>query len=180
MARTATIVSWIFLGKPDIGMTLNGCLAGLVAITAPCAFVSIAGALAIGLIAGAIVVFSIMAFDRAKIDDPVGAISVHLVCGIWGTLAVGLFAIEGVGGIDAAGIFYGGSTALLINQLIGVAAVGAFTFIGSLIVWGILKVTMGIRVPISEEVQGLDIGEHGNVAYPEFLSRKPAYSFVTK
>jgi len=176
----ATIISWIFLGKPDIGMTLNGCLAGLVAITAPCAFVSIAGSLAIGLIAGVIVVFSIIAFDRAKIDDPVGAISVHLVNGIWGTLAVGIFAIEGVGGIDAAGLLYGGSTALLINQVIGVAAVGAFTFIGSLIVWGILKVTMGIRVPISEEVQGLDIGEHGNVAYPEFLSRKPAYSFVTK
>jgi len=174
----ATIISWIFLGKPDLGMTLNGCLAGLVAITAPCAFVSVGASLIIGLVAGVIVVCSIMAFDRAKIDDPVGAISVHLVCGIFGTLAVGLFAQEGVGGIDASGLFYGGGAALLIKQFIGVAAVGAFIFISSLIVWGVLKATIGIRVSIAEEVEGLDIGEHGNVAYPEFVSRRPGSSFV--
>ncbi len=174
----ATFLSWILLGKPDIGMTINGCLAGLVAITAPCAFVSIGAALIIGLITGAIVVFSIIGIDRIRIDDPVGAISVHLVCGVFGTLAVGLFAQEGLGGIDASGLFYGGGLTLLGKQLIGVLAVGAFTFIGSLIVWGILKKTIGIRVSIQEEVQGLDIGEHGNMSYPEFISRKPGYSFV--
>lgn len=174
----ATFSSWAILRKPDIGMTLNGCLAGLVAITASCAFVSIGSALLIGLVAGSLVVLSIMYIDRIRIDDPVGAISVHLVCGVFGTLAVGLFAQEGLGGIDAAGLFYGGGLALLGKQLIGVLAVGAFIFPVSLIIWAVLKATIGIRVSIQEEVQGLDIGEHGNISYPEFISRKPGYSFV--
>ncbi|PIP20631.1 MAG: ammonia permease [Candidatus Omnitrophica bacterium CG23_combo_of_CG06-09_8_20_14_all_40_11] len=176
---SSTIISWIILGKPDLGMTLNGCLAGLVAITAPCAFVSVASSIIIGLIAGVLVVLAVIMFDRIKIDDPVGALSVHLVNGVFGTLCVGLFAQDKIAGVATGnGIFFGGGTKLFMAQLTGVISVAAYTFIISLITWAILKATMGIRVSLQEEIEGLDIGEHGNVAYPEFLSRKPAYSFL--
>lgn len=176
---SATAISWIVLGKPDLGMTLNGCLAGLVAITAPCAFVSIGSSIIIGLIAGILVVLSVIGFDRLRIDDPVGALSVHLVNGIFGTLCVGLFAQDKIAGqVTGNGLFYGGGFKLFLAQLTGVVSVGAYTFGISLIVWSILKATMGIRVALHEEIEGLDVGEHGNSAYPEFLGRKPAYSFL--
>ena len=166
---SSTAVAWIVLGKPDLSMTINGCLAGLVAITAPCAFVSVESSLIIGAIAGAIVVFAVIGFDKIKIDDPVGAISVHLVNGIFGTLALGLFAEDVLmPGTTGNGLFFGGGFTLLTNQIIGVAAVGAFTFVVSFIVWTIIKKTMGLRVSEAEEIEGLDVGEHGMEAYPDF------------
>lgn len=176
---SSTVLSWVLLGKPDLGMTLNGCLAGLVAITAPCAFVSIASSILIGLIAGVLVVLSVIIFDRARIDDPVGALSVHLVNGVLGTICVGLFAQDKIAGIATGnGLFYGGGTKLLVAQLTGVLGVAIFTFGVSFLIWLAIKSFMGIRVTLQEEIEGLDIGEHGNSAYPEFLGKKPAYSFI--
>jgi len=176
---SSTILSWIWLGKPDLGMTLNGCLAGLVAITASCAFVSVGSSLIIGSIAGVLVVLAVIVFDRIKIDDPVGALSVHLVNGVFGTLCVGLFAQDKITGVATGnGLFYGGGTQLLATQLIGVITVALYTFVISLAAWSFLKATIGIRVSLQEEIEGLDIGEHGNAAYPEFLGKKPAYSFL--
>ena len=176
---SSTLISWILLGKPDLGMTLNGCLAGLVAITAPCAFVNVASSIIIGSIAGILVVLAVIGFDKLRIDDPVGALSVHLVNGVFGTLCVGLFAQDKIVGVaTGSGLFFGGGTKLLSAQLTGIIASGAYTFIVSLIAWGILKATMGIRVSLQEEIEGLDIGEHGNAAYPEFLSRKPVTSYL--
>lgn len=166
---TAAATAWILLGKPDLSMIVNGALAGLVAITAPCAFVSVTSSIIIGAIAGVLVVGAVVFFDKIKVDDPVGALSVHLVNGIWGTLSVGLFAQDKiVATATGNGLFFGGGGALFMHQLIGVAAVGAFTFVGGLIIWGLLKVTLGIRVSAEEEREGLDIGEHGNQAYPNF------------
>ena len=166
---TSTITSWIFIGKPDLGMTINGCLAGLVGITGSCAYVSISASLIIGAIAGVIVVFAVMFFDRIKVDDPVGATSVHLGCGVFGTICVGLFAKEGVTTLSTQnGLFYGGRFKLLGIQLLGIIAVGVFVFAASLLVWFIIKKTIGIRVSREEEIAGLDIGEHGNIAYPDF------------
>ncbi len=177
---SATVTSWFLLGKPDLGMTLNGCLAGLVAVTAPCAFVSVESSLIIGLVAGVLVVLAVMAFDRIRVDDPVGATSVHLVNGVWGTLAVGLFAQDAISpGTTGNGLFFGGGTKLLAAQATGVFAVGLFTFLVSVLAWALLKITVGIRVPLQEEIAGLDVGEHGNSAYPEFVTRKPAYSYAT-
>ena len=176
---SSTLLSWILLGKPDLGMTLNGCLAGLVAITASCAFVSIGSSLIIGLIAGILVVLSVISFDRLHLDDPVGAFSVHLVNGVFGTLAVGLFAQDKITGTATGnGLFFGGGTTLLLHQLAGVLAVAGFTFALAFLAWAILKKTMGIRVSLQEEIDGLDIGEHGNTCYPEFLTRKQSYSFL--
>ena len=164
---TATIVSWIVLGKPDFSMTVNGALAGLVAITAPCAFVNAIPSVIIGIIAGILVVFSVLFFDRIRIDDPVGALSVHLTNGIWGTLAIGLFATKAApGGIDADGLFNGGGVGLLVSQFIGVVAVGAFTLVLALIVWTIIKAIFGLRVDQEGETTGLDISEMGMEAYP--------------
>ncbi|MDD5436272.1 MAG: ammonium transporter [Candidatus Omnitrophica bacterium] len=175
---SATLLSWVLLGKPDLGMTLNGCLAGLVAITAPCAFVGVTSSLIIGLIAGILVVLAVIGFDRLKLDDPVGALSVHLVNGVFGTLCVGLFAQDKLTGTATGnGMFFGGGTKLLMAQSAGVLATGAFVFTISLFMWMLIKATIGLRVSLHEEIEGLDIGEHGNSAYPEFLNRKPAYSF---
>ena len=166
---SSTAVAWIVLGKPDLSMTINGCLAGLVAITAPCAFVSVESSLIIGAVAGALVVFAVISFDKIKIDDPVGAISVHLVNGIFGTLALGLFAQDSLmPGTTGNGLFFGGGFNLFTNQVIGVAAVGVFTFIVSFIVWMIIKKIIGLRVSEAEEIEGLDVGEHGMEAYPDF------------
>ena len=176
---SATVVSAMLLGKPDLGMTINGCLAGLVAITAPCAFVSVMSSAVIGLIAGVIVVLAVVAFDKVKIDDPVGALAVHLVNGVWGTLAVGLFAESQWTPGQASGLFFGGGLKQLGIQLNGVVAVGIFVLGISYLAWQLLKATMGIRVSIQEEIEGLDIGEHGQTTYPEFVTRKPAYSYVS-
>jgi Amt family ammonium transporter len=165
------------LGKPDLGMSINGLLAGLVAITAGCAFVSVGSALIIGGIAGILVVLAVLFFDRKKLDDPVGALSVHLANGVFGTLAVGLFAKDSITGVATGnGLFLGGGPGLLLTQLSGVLAVAFFVFPVSLGVWFLIKKTMGIRVGLKEEIQGLDIGEHGNVAYPEFVTHRQTYT----
>lgn len=166
---SSTIVAWITLGKPDLSMIVNGALAGLVAITAGCAFVSVSSAAIIGLVAGALVVFAVPFFDRKKIDDPVGALSVHLANGIWGTLAVGLFAVDGItGSATGNGLFTGGGATLLGAQALGVVAVGGFVFTLSFVIWFVLKAVIGIRVSREEEIGGLDRGEHGAEAYAGF------------
>jgi len=148
-ALGAITISWFMLKKPDLSMALNGLLAGLVGITANADVIDVGGALAIGFIAGIIVVFSIIFLDKAKIDDPVGAISVHGVCGIWGTVATAIFA----DGFD------------FVTQLKGALLVSAFAFIFAYIVFSILKAVMGVRVSEEEEDRGLDISEHGQEAY---------------
>jgi Amt family ammonium transporter len=170
-AISASITAWLLLGKPDLSMMLNGALAGLVAITAPCAFVSIESSLIIGLIAGFVVVVAVLFFDKVKIDDPVGATSVHLVCGVLGTLCVGLFAQDQfTPNTTGNGLFFGGGAGLFMKQLAGALGVGAFVFVVSLIFWKIIDATVGVRVSAEEEIEGLDIGEHGNVAYPDFVT----------
>jgi Amt family ammonium transporter len=168
-AVAASVTAWLLLGKPDLTMILNGALAGLVAITAPCAFVSVPSSLIIGLVAGVLVVVSVLFFDRIKVDDPVGAISVHLVNGAFGTLALGLFAQDHfTPNTTGNGLLYGGGLKLFLAQLVGVLAVGVFVVVVSGIAWGILKAVMGIRVSAEEEHEGLDVGEHGISGYPEF------------
>ncbi len=166
---SSAVVSWLIQKKPDLSMIINGALAGLVAITAPCAFVSVGSAAVIGLIAGMLVVFAVLMFDRLKIDDPVGALSVHLVNGIFGTLAVGLFAQDKITGTaTGSGLFFGGGFKLLAAQAAGVVAVGIFTFVIACAVWYALKMIAGLRVSAEEETIGLDLGEHGTKAYPDF------------
>ena len=178
---TSTITAWIFLGKPDLGMTINGCLAGLVGVTGGCAYFTVEVSLLVGAIAGVIVVFLVVFFDRIRIDDPVGATSVHLGCGVFGTICVGLFAKEGVTTLSTAnGLFYGGGFSLLGVELLGVVAVGAFTFVTSTVVWLVLKKTIGIRVSREEELAGLDIGEHGNMAYPDFAAAASIGEFASE
>jgi Amt family ammonium transporter len=156
----AMIATWSISRKPDLSMVLNGCLAGLVGITAGADQMGLGSAFWIGLIAGGLVVISVMFIDRIRIDDPVGAISVHLVCGIWGTLAVGIF-----------GAMAGWKQ--FITQLIGVGAYGLATATAALIIFSGVKAVMGLRVSEEEEVEGLDMGEHGLEAYPD-LSLRPA------
>jgi Amt family ammonium transporter len=162
---TSTVVAWMMMGKPDFTMTVNGSLAGLVAITAPCAFVSVESSLIIGAIAGIVVVPAVLFFDKMKIDDPVGALSVHLVNGIWGTLAVGLFATKAAPGGGPDGLFAGGGMASLITQATGVLAVGVFTFALTFAAWFLIKVTIGLRVSAEDEYIGLDKSEMGMEAY---------------
>lgn len=165
----STAVAWIVLGKPDLSMTINGLLAGLVAVTAPCAFISVESSLIIGTLAGIIVVYAVIGFDRLKIDDPVGALAVHLANGIFGTICVGLFAQDKfIPNTTGDGLFFGGGTTLLVSQLTGIVAVGAFTFIVSYVLWYLIKLVFGVRVSEREEYEGLDIGEHGMEAYPDF------------
>jgi len=150
-AVASIFVSWMFLKKPDLSMGLNGILAGLVGITAGADTVGEGSAIIIGLIAGALVVFSIIGLEKLHIDDPVGAISVHGTCGVWGTVAVGIFSFNPEHSVG--------------TQLMGTLAISAFAFVFSLIVFGILKATMGVRVSEEEEVAGLDVAEHGVPAY---------------
>lgn len=171
-----TLTAWIYFGKPDLTMTINGVLIGLVSITAGCAFVSTGSAVLIGFLGGVVVVFAVDVFDNFKIDDPVGALSVHMVGGFWGTLAVGLFSL----GPDnfawytaesgpAAGLFTSGSFTQVGIQLAGLGIVSAFTLVFSYIVWTALKYLSGIRVSLEEEKIGLDLSEHAMEAYPGFL-----------
>jgi Amt family ammonium transporter len=169
----ALFYSWARFGKPDPSMSLNGALAGLVAITAGCAVVSPGSAVLIGFIAGVLVVLSVQLFDKVlKIDDPVGAVSVHGVCGAFGTLAVGLFAesryaaAAGLG--EAQGLFFGGGTGLLAVQALGVVTVFTWVFAASLALFGLIKITVGLRVTAEEELRGLDIDEHGIESYSGF------------
>jgi Amt family ammonium transporter len=170
---TATATAWIMLGKPDLGMTLNGCLAGLVAITASCAFVSTTSSAIIGAVAGVLVVFSVLFFDRIKADDPVGATSVHLANGVFGTLCVGLFSeevyLKAMALTNKPGLFFGGGTDQLIIQIKGIAATAAYVIVASVVCWSIIKVVLGMRVARHEEIEGLDRGEHGNEAYHGFV-----------
>lgn len=172
-AVVSTAYTWFRLGKPDLGMTCNGCLAGLVAITAPCAFVSGPISIVIGFIAGVLVVEGVMFFDKVKLDDPVGATSVHLLNGVFGTLCIGLFgdlevskAIAGVE-LKSQGLLLGGGIDQLLVQAKGVGAVGVFTVVVSLIGWYAIKALFGLRVDPESEVTGLDISEMGAQAYPE-------------
>ena len=172
-AILAMFTAWIRFGKPDTSMALNGALAGLVAITAPCASVSPLSAIIIGAIGGILVVLSVEFIDKVlRVDDPVGAISVHGVCGAWGTLAVGLFAeaaygeSSGAGGIN--GLFFGGGLSQFFTQLIGVVSVFVWVFATALLVFFIAKKTIGLRVSDEEQLKGLDIGEHGMEAYSGF------------
>src|SRR3972149_709833 len=163
----ATFVAYLAIGKPDLSMCLNGILAGLVAITAPCNWVTPGGSFIIGLVGGVLVVYSVIFFDKIGVDDPVGALSVHLANGVWGTFSVGLFA-SGIGGIT--GLFYGGGASQLISQITGIVSVAVYVLIVSTICWLIIKAVMGLRVSEEEEREGLDIGEHGIQAYPDFVS----------
>jgi Amt family ammonium transporter len=163
----ALICSWIWFKKPDCSMTLNGLLAGLVAITAPCAVVSPGAAVAIGLIAGVLVVLSVEFIDKVlKIDDPVGASSVHLVCGIFGTLAVGVWANAPED--EIIGLLHGGGAALLGVQCLGIVAVGAWAAFTSLVLFLVIKLIFGLRVTAKEELMGLDLSEHQSEAYTGF------------
>lgn len=174
----STFMSWWMLKKPDLGMTINGCLAGLVAVTAPCAFISVGSAAIIGLIAGICVVPAVILFDKMGIDDPVGATAVHLIHGVLGTIFVGLFAEDWVSpNTTGNGLFFGGGVKLLMAQLTGCVAVAVFTLITSALVWFVIKYTIGLRVTLVEEIEGLDIGEHGNQAYPDFVGRKSHYTY---
>jgi Amt family ammonium transporter len=169
----AMITAWLYLGKPDLSMIINGILAGLVAITAGCAWINVPNSAIIGTIAGILVVFAVTFFDNLRIDDPVGATSVHLVCGIWGTLAVGLFADGPTTGLyttgPGAGLLLGGGFGQLWAQLVGIISVGGMTVLLSTIFWMALKALLGIRVSALEEAEGLDIGEHGMEAYTGFV-----------
>ena len=148
-------------------------------MTAPCAFVSVASAGIIGVIAGAVVVPAVIFFDKIGVDDPVGATSVHLVCGVLGTISVGFFAEDWVSpNTTGSGLLFGGSAKLLMAQLTGVVAVGAFVLVASSIAWFLIKAVMGIRVTLHEEIEGLDIGEHGNQAYPDFVTRRSSVSYA--
>ena len=163
---SATALNWSWDGKPDLSMSVNGCLAGLVAITAPCAFVTVKASLLIGLLSGCVVVCAVKLLDKLRIDDPVGAVPVHLFNGVFGTLCVGLFAVDKItGAATGNGLFYGGGFTLLIAQLKGVVAVAAYTLVASLVFWYAIKAALGLRVEKAEEQEGLDIGEHGQVAY---------------
>ncbi len=158
----AMVTAWKRFGKPEVSMSLNGALAGLVGITANCDTVSPLGAVIIGLAAGLLVVLSIEFFDKVlHIDDPVGAISVHGVCGVWGTIATGLFHTE-------AGLFYGGGAALLGVQAIGAASIFLWVTGASLVLFLVIRKTMGLRVSEREELMGLDITEHGTESYSGF------------
>ncbi|MDG2437336.1 MAG: ammonium transporter [Polaribacter sp.] len=160
----ALITTWIWYGKPNLSQTLNGALAGLVSITAGCGNMTPEGGVLAGLIGGVIVVFSIEFIEKKlKIDDAIGAASVHGVAGAWGTLVIGLWGVDGDTGI---GLFNGGGASQLGAQAIGVLAYAVWAVVLSIIVFGILKATMGLRVSKEVEIEGLDISEHGSIAYP--------------
>ena len=163
-AITAMITAWIILGKPDAGMSLNGALAGLVAITAGCASVSPTSAAIIGALGGIVVVLSVLLFEKLRIDDPVGAISVHGTCGALGTILLGFFANTE----DSKGVFFGGGFELLGAQIVGVLAVLVWCLVTGFILFYGIKAITGLRVTEEEEQAGLDYEEHGASAYPDF------------
>jgi len=168
-AIAAMFTAWIAFKKPDTSMTLNGVLAGLVGITAPCAFVSPASAIVIGAVAGILVVASVVFFDRClHIDDPVGAISVHGVCGLWGTLAVGLFAQKAYSQDVGNGLLFSGGSKLLGIQALGALSVFAWCMVTGFALFYVIKLVAGLRVTREEELRGLDIGEHGMESYSGF------------
>ena len=168
----ATVISTMTSGKPDLTMIINGILAGLVSITAGCGDMTLTGSWFAGLVGGIIVVFAVGALDAAGIDDPVGAFSVHGVCGIWGTLVIGLWGTAVQGDGSGLGLFNGGGINLLLVQALGAGAYALWSLITCWLAWSIIGGLFGgIRVSESEEIQGLDIGEHGMEAYPDFAAR---------
>jgi Amt family ammonium transporter len=165
-AITALLTGWVMTKKPNAGAAMNGVLAGLVAITAPCAYVTPVDSIIIGAIAGPLMMFGNIWLEKFKIDDPVGAVPVHLMNGVWGTLSLGLFASQN----GVVGLFAGGGFNQLIMQLIGVIACGAWTSATCFVLFTAIKKTVGLRVTVEEEVRGLDLFEHGAEAYPrDFL-----------
>ena len=166
----ALVTAWVVMGKPDLTMALNGSLAGLVAITAPCDQVTCNAAVVIGLVAGVLVVLSVFFFDKIHIDDPVGAVSVHCVNGVWGTLAVGLFAAPASLGYgnDLVGLFYGGGFKYLGVQLVGVGMTAVWAFGMGFAIFMTLKKAGILRVSAKTELKGLDVTEHGQDAYASF------------
>ena len=166
----ALATAWAIMGKPDLTMALNGSLAGLVAITAPCDLVTANASIVIGLVAGVLVVLSVFALDKAHVDDPVGAVSVHCVNGVWGTLAVGLFAAPVAAGYgnDAPGLLYGGGFRLLGVQALGALCTAAWAFGTGIAIFFALKKARILRVPAKTELKGLDLVEHGQDAYASF------------
>jgi ammonium transporter, Amt family len=172
-AVAAMFIAWVVTGKADVPTTLNGALAGLVAITASCGFVKPWAAVVIGIVGGLMVFYSVKLFDKAKIDDPIFALSVHGTVGIWGTLSNGLFAVPELStdiGWGQAGLFYGGGFTQLGVQTLGVVASGVYAFVVSYIILKVMNAAMGgIRVTEEEEIIGLDLSEHGSYGYPENL-----------
>ncbi len=162
-AVMAMVVSWVKYGKADVSMTLNGALAGLVGITAGTANVGNLSAVIIGAIAGVIVIYSVEFFDKLQIDDPVGAVSVHGVCGAFGTIAVGFFATEG-------GLLFGGGISLLTTQIIGVVTVFFWAFGLGFVLFKVIDAVIGLRVSQEDEIEGLDYSEHGAESYPDFVA----------
>ena len=172
----AVITSWLVIKKPDLSMMLNGAIAALVAITAACAFVSPWAAIVIGLVAGAIVVLGVLLVEKARIDDPIGALAAHGMAGVWGTISLGFLTLPGQAeklATGSAGLFYGGGFHQLGVQALGLVAVGAFTFTASFGVLWLMKVTVGIRTEPEVESAGLDVSEHGMWGYPEFYIPVP-------
>jgi ammonium transporter, Amt family len=178
----ALIISWVVTGKADVPMMLNGALAGLVAITASCAFVDTWAAVVIGFISGILVFYSIRFFESRKIDDPIFALSVHGTAGVWGTLSTGLFATKELATVGNPGLFYGGGFEQLGVQALGVVTCAAYAFIVAFIILSIMKKFMnGIRVTEEEEIIGLDMSEHGSYGYPELVQSDPkSPSFSTQ
>ncbi|KGR90009.1 ammonium transporter [Ureibacillus massiliensis 4400831 = CIP 108448 = CCUG 49529] len=174
-AVAAMFTVWAVTGKADVPTTLNGALAGLVAITASCGFVEPWAAVIIGAIGGIMVVFSMKLFEKLKIDDPIAALSVHGTVGVWGTLSNGLFAVPALS-VDIEwglpGLFYGGGFEQLGVQALGVVASGAYAFVVSFIILKVLDMTIGLRVSEEEEIMGLDISEHGSYGYPEHMEQE--------
>jgi Amt family ammonium transporter len=156
-----TLLVWWRYGKPDLSMSINGALAGLVAITAPCAVVSPLSSILIGTLAAPVVIFGVELLDKIKVDDPVGAIPVHGMCGMWGTIALGLFH-------ESNGLLFGGGAKLVGVQILGSVSVVLFTLVSMLIIFKLLAATIGLRVSATEEIRGLDIGEHGMESYAGF------------
>lgn len=172
-AVAALLISWMVLGKSDITTMLNGALAGLVAITASCAFVDTWAAVLIGFVAGILVFYSVRFFEKLRIDDPIYALSVHGAAGVWGTLSTGFFATPELAAVGQPGLFYGGGFAQLGVQFMGVAVSALYAFAVSFVILLIAKKVMnGLRVSEEEEIMGLDVSEHGSYGYPEvFLSK---------
>ncbi len=166
-AISAMLTVWALYGKPDLSMTMNGALAGLVAITAPCAFVSGAAALAIGAVGGVVVVLGVALLDSVGVDDPVGAVPVHGMNGLWGALAVGIWGRQSLG-LAREGLLHGGGLTQLGVQALGVVAVSLFAMASMGLVFHLVERTVGLRVTREEELRGLDIGEHGMEAYAGF------------
>jgi len=181
---TATVLSWVRGGKSDLSLALNGILGGLVAVTAGCATLEPWAAIVVGVVAGIIIVYGVALLDTLKIDDPVGAVPVHLMNGVWGTLAVGLLSSEALmdnayGVTSTWGILLGGGSDLFVTQLIGIGATAVWVVLTSGILFGVIKATIGLRVTEAEEDAGLDVYEHGMEAYPEFTGGRDPFATLT-